>query len=104
MLASGCLKAYQGGFFNFSAIAQLGKHLRFVVVFQSDAPQLFVETKKKERVNIRILRVYLAAVTPHNSTFEPHFAVFHYLEWIRNAKIIQNPVVNSQNHCFFSRF
>ena len=36
-----------------------------------------------------ILRVYLEAVTPHNSTFEPHFEAFHYLEWIRNVKITQ---------------
>ena len=43
--------------------------------------------RRKEGVNIRILRVYLEAVTPHNSTFEPHFEVYHYLEWIRNVKI-----------------
>ena len=46
----------------------------------------------------RILRVYLEVVTPHNRTFEPHFEVYRYLEWIRNDKITQNPVVNSQNY------
>ena len=34
-----------------------------------------------------LLRVYLEVVYPHNSTFEPHFEVYHYLEWIRSAQI-----------------
>ena len=58
---------------------------------------------RKEGVNIRILRVYLEIVHPHNWTVEPHCEVFHYLEWIRSAQITQNPVVNSQNHRFFDR-
>ena len=43
--------------------------------------------RRKEGVNIRILLVYLEAVAPHKSTFEPHFEVYHYLEWIRSVKI-----------------
>ena len=65
--------------------------------FKKVPSQYFLE-RRKEGVNIRILQVYLEIVYPHNSTFEPHFEVYHYLDWIRSAQITQNPIVNSQNY------
>ena len=58
----------------------------------------------RPKADHRILRIYLEIVYPHNSTLEPHFEVYHYLEWIRSVKIAQNPVVNSQNYSFFTYF
>ena len=41
--------------------------------------------------------VYLRVVTPQIWIFEPHFELFHYLQWIRSTKIVQIPSQNAPN-------
>ena len=37
-------------------------------------------------------RFYLGSLPLKNNLFNPHFELFHCLEWIRGVKITQNPV------------
>ena len=70
--------------------------------------EFYVTSKKVVRILIvldnrrrkwhRDFTILSQIVCPPFSTFNPHFEVSHYLEWVCSARIIQNPVINLQNY------